>query len=168
MAESQNVAVLDCSASKTVCGQAWFVTYIETLSNEEKSKITYNKSNSICRFGDAKTPALFGSQKVIIDTDIVINEVPLLLSRESMKRANMHLNFQDNKVGALGQTINLIVTKSGHYTVLLTLPCQILSSVANSSNVNVTFSLENSLTKNGMACKLHRPFAHASEPLKSS
>ena len=93
--------------------------------------------------------------KVIIDTDIASNKVPLLLSRESMKTANMHLNFQDDTVSALGQTINLMVTKSGHYAVPLTLPCQILNSVTNNSNVNVTLSLENSLTKNGIACKLH-------------
>ena len=110
MAESWNVAVLDCGASKTVCGQAWFDTYIETLSSEERSKITYDKSNSIYQFGDgkkipalknAKIPALIGSQKVIIDTDIVSNKVLLLLLGESMKRANMHLNFQDDTVSAL-------------------------------------------------------------------
>ena len=169
--ESWNAAILDCSASKTVCGQAWFDTYIETLSNEDKSKITNDKSNSIYRFGDgkkipalknAKVAAVIGSQKVISDTDIVTNEVPLLLSRESRKRANMHLNFQDDTVSAVGQAITLIVTKSGHYAVPLTLPCQILSSITNNSNVDVTLSLENSLTKNGMACKLHRQIAHAS------
>ena len=59
----------------------------------------------------------------MIDTDIVSNVVPLLLSRESMKRANMHLNFQDDTVSrAPGQTINLFVTKSGHYAVPLTVP----------------------------------------------
>ena len=94
MAESWNAAVLDCGASKTVCGQTWFDTCIETLSNEDKSKITYNKSNSIYRFGDGKKipalrntkiPALIGSQKVMIDTDTVSNEVSLLPSRESVK-----------------------------------------------------------------------------------
>ena len=71
-----------------------------------------------------------------------------------MKRAHIHLNFQDDTVSALGQTINLIVTKSGHYAVPLTLPCQILNiSVTNNCNVNITLSLENSLTKNSMACK---------------
>ena len=122
-AESWNAAILDCGASKTVCGQAWFDTYIETLSNEDKSNTTYDKSNSIYRFGDGKTipalknariPALIGSQKVMIDTDIVSNQVPLLLLRESMKTANMHLNFQDDTVSALGQTLDVIVTKSGH------------------------------------------------------
>ena len=48
--------------------------------------VTYDKSNSIYRFGDgkkisalknAKIPALIDSQNVMIDTDIVSNEVPL-------------------------------------------------------------------------------------------
>ena len=152
MAESKNTAVLDCSYSKTVCSQAWFDTCIETLSNEDKSKITYDKSNSINWFGDgkkipalenAKIPALISSQTVMIDTDIVSNE--------SMKRENMHLNFQSDTLHALGQTIKLIVTKNGHYAVPFTLPVS-----------NITLNLENSLTKNGMACKLHRQFAHAS------
>ena len=93
MADALNAAVLDYGTSKTVCGQTWFNTYIEILSNEDKSKITYDKSNYIYWFGDgkkisalknAKVPALIGSQKVIIDTDIVRNEVPLLLSRKSV------------------------------------------------------------------------------------
>ena len=86
LAESWNAAVLDCGASKTVCAQAWFDTCIETHSNEDKSMITYDKSNSIYQFGDgkkiqalknAKIPVLIGSQKVMIDTDIVSNEVQL-------------------------------------------------------------------------------------------
>ena len=79
-----------------------------------------------------------------------------------MKRANMHLDFQDDTVSVMGQAINLIFTKSGHYPVPLTLPSQILNSVTSSSNVNVTLRLENSLTKNGIACRLHRQFAPAS------
>ena len=171
MAESWNAAVHGCGADKTVCGQAWFDTNIATLSHEDKSKITYDKSNSIYRFGDgkkipalknAKIPALIGSQKVMIDTDIVSNEVPLLYLRESMKKANMHLNFQDNTVSALGQTINIIVTKIEYCAVLLTLPCQMLNSVTNNSNVNIARRLENSLIKNDMAYKLHKQFARAS------
>ena len=128
VAESWNAAVLDCGASKTVCDQALFDTYIETLSNEDKSEITYDKSNSIYWFGDgkkipalknAKIPALIGSQKVMIDTDIVNNKVTLLLSREPMKRANIHLNFQDDTVSALGQTTNDSVSLQKHNAILL-------------------------------------------------
>ena len=65
--ESWNAVVLDCGASKTVCGQAWFNTYIGTLSNEDKSKIKYDKSNSMYQFGDGKEiPAIKNAKNLLL------------------------------------------------------------------------------------------------------
>ena len=120
VAESWNSAVLNSGASKTVCGQAWLNTYLNSLNESDQSKVSYRNSFSSYRFGvgnkvmvtkSVQIPAVIDNQSVTIETDIVHSDIPLLLSRSSMKKANMHLNFEDDTVKALNQDINLVVTK---------------------------------------------------------
>ena len=77
-----------------------------------------------------------------------------------MKRADINLNFKDITTSVFGKTIELVATKSGHYAVPLTVPCQITHS--RNANVNVTLTVRANLDKEKMAQKLHRQFAHAS------
>ena len=169
VAESWNSAVLDSEASKTVCGQAWLNTYLNSLNESDQSKVSYRNSSSSYRFGDGnkvmatksvQMPAVIGNQSVMIETDIVQSDIPLLLSRSSKKKANMHLNFEDDTVKAFNQDINLVVTKSGHYVLPLTLPCQLLSRCGADPKLNVTLSAEHTKSKEEIAVKLHRQFAH--------
>ena len=123
--ETINCAILDCGCIKTVCGILWFETYKETLTDEEKRRITEEKSSTRFRFGvggpiyvserKVKFPAMLGTKKVTIESDIIDCELPLLLSKESMKRAETAINFKDDKVSMLGQTLDLKFTTSGHY-----------------------------------------------------
>ena len=52
VAESLNCAVLDCGASKTVCGAKWFDILYESLSPEQQNEIKYSSSNRVFKFGD--------------------------------------------------------------------------------------------------------------------
>ena len=88
------------------------------------------------------------------------SDIPLLLSRSSMKKANMDLNFEDDTVKAFNQDINLVVTKSGHYVLPLTLPCQLLSRCGADPRFYVTLSGEHTKSKEEIPVKLHRQFAH--------
>ena len=45
-----------------------------------------------------KFPVVIGSQKLFIEADVVKNELPLLLSRQSIKRAEMIINFSNDMV----------------------------------------------------------------------
>ena len=129
----------------------------------------FQTSSSIYHFGDGKTfkatkntqiPAEIGSHNVLIETDVINSDISLLLSQASMKRADMNLNFKDVTASVFGKNIELVVTKSGHYAVQLTVPCQIIHS--QNANVNVTLTVQANLDKEKMAQKLHRQFAHAS------
>ena len=51
---------------------------------------------------------------VIIKTDVVASEVPLLLSRSAMKTAQMKLNFEDDQANIFGVDVDLEATASGH------------------------------------------------------
>ena len=55
--------------------------------------------------GRAKIPPYIGS-KCFIETDIAECELPLLLSRNTIKKANTVINFENDKVTMFGKDIN--------------------------------------------------------------
>ena len=56
---------------------------------------------------------------MLIQTDVVDGDLPLLFSRESMKKTGSNLDFRSDTLEILGQKIKLIVTESGHYAIPL-------------------------------------------------
>ena len=55
----------------------------------------------------------------MIEVCIVNNEIPLLLSKESMKKAEVVLNFAKDTARVLDETVDLVCTSSGHYCIPL-------------------------------------------------
>ena len=87
VAKSWNSGVLDSGATKTVSGQAWLDTYINSLP--DSSSVTWSGSNNIYRFGDghkvqamksATIPVVLGGHKVYLTTDVIEKDIPLLIS----------------------------------------------------------------------------------------
>ena len=115
----------------------------------------------------ASIPAYIGPQKVHINTVVVNQDIPLLLSRLSMKKANMQINFEDDTAHALGHMITFSVTRSGHYIFPLTRATQLLPQVTQwlslgQQNITLHLSKESKdQSKSAIAEKLHRQFAHA-------
>ena len=119
--ESFSTAVLDSGASKT-----WMNCYKETLLIEDQNSVTSEPSSTYFKFGDGPKvlsimkvtiPVTIGGQKVSIRTDIVKEKIPLLLSKESMKKATTHIDFANDKVTMFGNQQDLLTTSSGHYAV---------------------------------------------------
>ena len=126
--DTMSAAVLDSGAPKTVCGKMWLQQYVYTLPAQEKKQIVHSKSKNIFKFGcggkfpalyHVSIPAVIGQKKVLIQTDVVDGELPLLFSRESMKKTGSNLDFRSDTLEILGQKIKLIVTESGHYAMPL-------------------------------------------------
>ena len=96
----------------------------------------------------------------MLNADIVAN-ILLLLSRKSMKKANMALDFKNDHAIIFDQSIQLLVTKSGHYAIPINPYKTILNNVTSGVNTNVTLlATENNKSKSDIAIKLHRQFAH--------
>ena len=55
--------------------------------------------------------------KMIIKTDVIQNDLPLLLSKDSMKKSNVKIDFANDKVSFLDQNVDIILISSGHYAV---------------------------------------------------
>ena len=167
--EAMNKAVLDCGAAGTVCGDIWMKCYIDSLDEDEKNKIVYKSSNNKFKFGDGekvcsqqlvRIPALIGQRKIFIETDVVNKNIPLLLSKKSMKKADTELNFRDDTVMMFNQKLNLQVTKSGHYTIPLDQKQQILEKIDRKEIVAITLLNFKNMSYKDMAIKLHRQFVH--------
>lgn len=172
--ETLGMAVLDCGCSKTVTGVRWLESYIDALSENDRACIQSKSSNTNFKFGDGVTvishkqvsiPASIGTKRVEIVTEVVDNDIPLLLSKASMKKAGVILNFNSDKVNILGSDVYLQTTSSGHY-------CISLSDfvIFEKGNTPVKVILHTTALKEmpleekkKKALKLHRQFSHASK-----
>ena len=73
----------------------------------------------------------------------------------------MHLDFKKDTLTAFNQTIPLKVTTSGHYSLPITPPAQIINDFDQHYLPQITLTLQSTKTKKEVAIKLHRQFAHA-------
>ena len=172
--ESLGAAVLDSGASKTVCGNTWMSCYIDALSLDEKASVLHSDSSTVFKFGDGKrvpstkkmtVPACIGNQRVMIETDVIDSDIPLLLSKPAMKKAGTKIDFLSDTVQMLGVKQDLLITSSGHYAVPIWRNKQVLDAVSDLGDVNISFvavsvSLDDKVK---VATKLHKQFSHPSE-----
>ena len=105
-------------------------------------------------------PAVIANTKVKINTDLVSSDIPLLLSRSSMKRANMTIDFENDTAFIFGYKAKLIVTKSGHYALPISPYTQLLNNLATNERIHITLTTQGEKSKFQMATKLHRQFSH--------
>jgi len=128
--ESRGYAILDSGCSNTVCGENWMTKFIENLGDEERGMIKIEPSSQTFTFGDGKTvnskrkvtiPCWMGGISGRVTTDVVDCNIPLLLSRRSMKTVGFMLNFKKDTVTVNNRHIKLKVTKSGHYALPISL-----------------------------------------------
>ena len=79
-----------------MCRESWLNNYIDTLS-DDKQKVVESKSDTKFKFGDGNTvqaikevkiPAQIGNKEVDIHTDVINKELALLLSKDTMEKAD--------------------------------------------------------------------------------
>ena len=114
VSETWNSGLLDCGATRTVCGLQWFREYVASLPSNDRTHVTIVPT--FYRFGDgvrveakesAKIPAYVGERRVFIAVDIVEINLPLLLSKAFLKRGKMKLDFDTDTLISNNETISL-------------------------------------------------------------
>ena len=127
MSETWSSALLDCGASKTVCGKEWLNQYTSNLPEHQQQK--YTPRNHVYNFGDGRKitsiesitfHVKIGGEHINIQSDVFDNDIPLFFSRSSMKKAEMKINFHNDTIKALRENIPLVTSTSGHYAIPLT------------------------------------------------
>ena len=170
--ESLGKAVLDTGCSKTVAGKVWVDEYINTLTEDEKRMIESESSDTSFVFGDGvevtalktvQLPVTIGSKLIKVEVDVVPNNIPLLFSRQSMKKGDVIINTKENRATVLGEEVELIETSSGHLCLPLT--DKLLDGdtwdhiVLNATSITQCTREQ----KKQKAMKLHKQFSHPSK-----
>ena len=128
--DSKGYAILDSGCANTVAGVEWFTKFTNNLSVSDKMEIKVAPSNETFTFGDGKKvksmrkvtfPCWSGGTKGSVTADIVDCKIPLLLSRKSMSRVKMIIDFENDTACMQGRTIKLKITSSGHYALPISL-----------------------------------------------
>ena len=163
--------ILDSGCTKTVSGRTWMNEYISIVPQTYNKHQKFSKTYSTFKFGDGNEcvavenvviPVVIGKKMYKISVDIVENEIPLLISRKTMKSLGMNMNFETDSIEIDGQRIQLFVTSTGHYCVPLTswdLDVGETKIILHAINM-ADLTREKKMSK---AIKLHRQFAHASK-----
>lgn len=129
MTEAFGSAVIDTACTKTVCGERWLNNYVNRLNPSFEQHVSKSTSNKKFRFGDGKMvnsvgkvtiPAKIGQVSCKIETEVVKQDIPLLLSKESLKKAETILDLKRDKVMMFSQPVDVNFTSSGHYCVPIT------------------------------------------------
>ena len=103
---------------------------------------------------------MIGKEHINIQSDIINNDIPLLFSRTSMKKAQMKINFQDDTIHVFGENIPLVKPASGHYALPLTQAKQAINNINRDSSSNITLTITENTSNKAMALNFHRQFAH--------
>ena len=107
MSESFDSAAIDTACMSSACGKKWLDRYVSSLEVGQQKEIVPNHSDVTFRFGDGRKivseeesviiPAKIGDTVCKIKTEVVQNDILLLLSKESLKQANAVLDLKNDK-----------------------------------------------------------------------
>ena len=175
--ESLSCAIIDSGCTKTVVGRSWLNNYCDTLEEGQKKLMSTEKCSVPFRFGDGKQniskeivkiPGRIGKQNILIDANVVECELPLLLSKPSLKKAGAVIDFSQDKMSFNGQSVELQETSSGHYCVPICSKRRLVSEPIDCKKHQLVLTVtDEALFSNDInelkkkATKLHRQFAHA-------
>ena len=96
--------ILDSACTRTVAGTSW----LDQCLDAKQQNLT-NKSeieSSLFRFSDdveshglkkVKIPVLIGEQELLLDVDVVDNDIPLLISKPTMTKMGMKIDFLNHE-----------------------------------------------------------------------
>ena len=120
------LAVIDSGAPETVSGKGWINDFMDRLNEEQKKLVTRKRGWKKYKFGNSRPviaketlglPMVIAGRKVLLTTDVVDVDIPLLIGKSSLKKAEAIINFQEDMIQLFGKKENLIVNSSGHYMI---------------------------------------------------
>ena len=143
--EATSAAVLDCGAEQTVCGVKWLNGYIKSLNSEDTARVITleKKFKHVFKFGDGRKipaikrviiPCVIGNRSIKIATDVIDEDIPLLLSKKSLKKGRSQIDFSNDKINILGQEVPLEISWSGHYLLPIRRPNQAMMGAEKNNN----------------------------------
>ena len=95
LSETLNFAILDSACSSTVCVEAWFDCFSESMHSDELIRVKDFNGDRILKFGSVlksikrvEIPCFILDKQYTVSIDIVKSETPLLLGKPTMRSEN--------------------------------------------------------------------------------
>ena len=168
MSETLGKGIVDSGSPETCAGDDWINIYIESLSSHDRKSVRSDQAEASFRFGAGPVvksnrvvhlPVYISSVRAFLTVHVVPVNIPLLVSRKSLKTAGAVLDFQNDQVSIFGVTIPLVITQSNHYCINFSRSLENYQSPEN----RVFFS--SPISSHDEKCyqkveKLHKQFAH--------
>ena len=163
--EAKNCAALDSCCTGVVCGEEWLKNFLASMNPADRKKVSGPLvTNSVFKFGNKgqmesqakyKLPVQIAGKLVEVTTDVIKSDIPMLLSKESMKKMGMILNFINDTVQVGEKFVNLSETSSGHYIIPL---------LRETQEIHLSMKMpEKKSERLTEVRKIHRQFAHPSK-----
>ena len=164
ISDVRNSVVLDSGCTSTVAGTNWINCFLDSLSPNEIATVRREPGVKNFRFETTKKSlevvqfqCRLADRNIFIHTDIVDSDIPLLLSKNSMKEAKIKLDLENDKVEIFGKLLDLDCASSGHYCVRLH------STPVNVEECMLAEKIEDISDKPKILNKIHKQFAHPNQ-----
>ena len=125
--ETINCAAMDTCCTANVAGKKWTDIFIQSMTDKMKTRIEGPfKSDTTFRFGNQgeltsigyyRLPVKIGGENYKIEVDIINSDIPLLLSKNEMKRLGIGIDMKRDIVTINDKPLVVNTTSAGHYII---------------------------------------------------
>jgi hypothetical protein len=119
-------SLLDCACPTTVTGLEWLKTLLSRLSGKDKKSVEIFPSNRVYKFGGGEKraskyivrfPCNLAGKNVFMKTEVIDENLPLLLGNSSLKAAGAILHISEQKAIIMGREVKMREESSGHFSL---------------------------------------------------
>ena len=163
--EALNMGALDTCCTANVAGEKWTKIYLDNLTPEMKSKVVgpmeskrqflFGNQGKLAATAKYILPTKIGGTENQITIDVIKSDIPLLVSKEEMKKLGIAIDMKNDRGTINGKPLLLNTTSAGHYII------DLLNNIEEIKEVCIA-ELETSDDKTQMKAlsKIHRQFGH--------
>ncbi len=172
-AETLNASALDTCCSSSVTGMKWLKIYMQAIPkhlkhllsgpHHSKTSFTFGNQQSLCSLGIYKIPVIIANEIYELDVDVIDSDIPLLMSKDHMKKLGIAINLVNDTATANGKPIKLHTTSAGHYIINLLGQDDQEDSMVMEHVMLIDLDKASIRQQYQMLEKLHRQFGHGSK-----
>ena len=112
---------------QTVGSQVGLDCCLQILSNEDQQSVDTKGEETSARFGNGKvfksmkcvTLSAFSANKNMLKTEVIENDIPLLLSKDAVKKSKTNNDFSNKKITIFDEEVSIKFCTSGHYCIVV-------------------------------------------------
>ena len=118
--------VTDTACTKIVAGELLLQNYMKNLDDTSLNQVEISESHKVFQFSDgrkvvatskAKLSAQIGNARCFIKAETVQEEIPLLLGKTLLKKAEAVLNLQNDNIKMFNEDMEVTTSSNRHYAI---------------------------------------------------